>query len=151
MHTFHIISNGAIYSVFCVMKKKKWSVLRYKNKAVIYAKMISKQIAWRTCERCWCSERKKIQWSHVISVARSGLLSANYKNIIALCCWCHIYRRHKNPHEAVQRFDEKRPWRYQELVDLNVTKGSLWLAFWQSQYEENKSIYEALINNQCDF
>lgn len=89
----------------------------------------------KCCQKCW--SKTSLQCSHIISDARSTRLSVHPENMKLLCYKCHIHRRHKNPNEAQERLDEKRPWRYETLQQWmqEEEKGSISLEWWETMYQ----------------
>ena len=102
-------------------KKPKINKKKLNDENVELAKLIAKKRDHYTCQHCWKTIKETaIHASHIINEARDHRLASDPYNIKALCYNCHINRRHKNPIEASQWFNEKRPWRYEELQAKHI-------------------------------
>lgn len=102
-------------------KKPKIDKKKLNDENVEIAKLIAKVRDKYTCQHCWKTAKETaIHASHIINEARDHRLASDPYNIKALCYNCHINRRHKNPIEASQRFNGKRPWRYDELQAKHI-------------------------------
>ena len=102
-------------------KKPKINKKKLNDENVEMAKLIAKKRDKYICQHCWKTAKEtSIHASHIINEARDHRLASDTDNIKALCYNCHINRRHKNPIEASQWFNEKRPWRYEELQAKHI-------------------------------
>lgn len=123
------------------MKRKISEKQKLYLKCVKLAKDIAKTRDKYTCQHCW--RKTNIHWSHIINEAKSHRLAINPYNIKALCYNCHLNWRHKNPLEASEWFENKRPWRKEELQKLYIEYQKLWsisMIRLEEQYEILKSM-----------
>ena len=95
----------------------------------------------KQCE--WCgSTTNQMQWSHVVSRGNKAL-RWDIMNSLCLCSYCHRFKWHENPLDAMEWFKTKYPERYEYL---------LWAKNKYADYTEDdyKVILEAIINRQFD-
>ena len=133
---------------FFMWKKTKQQISKKKlnDENVELAKLIAKVRDKYTCQHCWKTARQtSIHASHIINEARDHRLASDPYNIKALCYNCHINRRHKNPIEASQRFNEKRPWRYDELQSKHIEYMNKWSIDINRMLERNQEL-----RKQCE-
>lgn len=108
-------------------KIEKPNKKKLNDENVEIAKLIAKARDKYTCQHCWKTIKEtSIHASHIINEAKDHRLSSDPENIKALCYNCHINRRHKNPIEAGERFNQKRPWRYEKLRKKHIEYMSKW-------------------------
>ena len=94
-------------------KKKRKADLLKRAKIVVYARDRD------VCQWCgkYCSGFNR-HASHIIPVSANGRLALYPINMKVLCYHCHMNVWHKNPLQANKRFQEKFPWRMEELEYL---------------------------------
>jgi 5-methylcytosine-specific restriction endonuclease McrA len=102
-----------------VRKNKKQVVEKYSNKrydknCMRIAKGIVKKRD-KICQRC--GSKKELHCSHIINDWIDTRMSVDPDNMKLLCKACHLYWWHKRPKEAMERFEEKRPWRRSMLEE----------------------------------
>lgn len=108
-------------------KKPKIDKKKLNDENVEIAKLIAKVRDKYTCQHCWKTAKETaIHASHIINEARDHRLASDPENIKALCYNCHINWRHKSPIEASERFNKKRPWRYDKLQEKHVEYMGKW-------------------------
>jgi hypothetical protein len=91
-----------------------------------------------TCQKCW--KTKDIHWSHIINEARDHRLACDPYNIKALCYTCHLQRWHKNPLEASDWFEEKRPWRREILQQRSIEYSKMWSIEYEWIENQNRNL-----------
>lgn len=122
--------------------KQKWiSKKKLNDENIELAKLIAKTRDRYTCQHCWkTSKQTAIHASHVINEAADHRLASDPENIKALCYNCHINWRHKNPLAAGERFNAKRPWRYDELQAKHIEYMNKWSIDINRMIERNKEL-----------
>jgi 5-methylcytosine-specific restriction endonuclease McrA len=113
------------------------------------AKTIAKIRDLYICQWCWkdCNSNKSdCHWSHIINEARDHRLATNEYNIKALCYHCHLNLWHKDPNLASEWFNNKFPWRYEELNNLHIEYSKMWKIWIDWHIKENERL-KILINN----
>ena len=124
-------------------KKPKIDKKKLNDENVELAKLIAKARDKYTCQHCGKTAKETaIHASHIINEARDHRLASDPENIKALCYNCHINRRHKSPIEASERFNKKRPWRYEKLQEKHVEYMGKWSIDIIRMIERNKRLRE---------
>lgn len=132
-----------------IREKKKTSPKKLYNNNVEMAKTIAKIRDLYICQWCWkdCNSNKSdCHWSHIINEARDHRLATNEYNIKALCYHCHLNLWHKDPNLASEWFNNKFPWRYEELNNLHIEYSKMWKIWIDWHIKENERL-KILINN----
>ena len=120
-------------------KIEKPNKKKLNNENVEIAKLIAKARDKYICQHCWKTAKETaIHASHVINEAKDHRLASDPENIKALCYNCHINRRHKNPLEASERFNKKRPWRYERLQTKHIEYMNKWSIDIKRMIERNQ-------------
>jgi 5-methylcytosine-specific restriction endonuclease McrA len=117
------------------MRVKKISKWKLNKQNCTIAKLIAKQRDGYTCQHCW--RKDNIHWSHIINEARDHRLACDPYNIKALCYNCHLNWWHKNPLDASEWFEKKRPWRKETLQEIHIKNQSLWTISYAWVEEQN--------------
>ena len=121
-------------------KPKKKSPTYYRKKCVAQAKVEAKKRDDYTCQKCGKKvEGMNAHGSHILNEGSYPLMSAEVKNLITMCYYCHINWWHKNPFEAVAWFDNKWPGRYQELREMAEEKKTH-VVNWPKRWEEIRQL-----------
>jgi len=125
------------------MRKKKpakFSNRRYDKECMALAKKIVRIRDNLTCQKCW--SKKSPQCSHVYSDGRDRRLSVDPMNMKILCMSCHLYRRHKEPLEAYERYKSKFPDRYKYLEKKHIEN----MKWWSISLQWREDTYNDLLN-----
>jgi 5-methylcytosine-specific restriction endonuclease McrA len=101
-------------------KKKNWRKL-----GSVRAKK-NKREKHHCCEMCGASENgRRLHVHHILSEGAYPEMSNQEDNLIVVCSMCHLFGKisfHGSPFEMVERFNEKFPGRYKELIKKAQTR-----------------------------
>lgn len=119
------------------VKPKSWKWWRNKLDEAM-GKLVREK---KRCE--WCgSVTNQMHWAHVIG-RTNKTLRWDIFNGMCLCAYCHEWRWHQSPLEAVEWFKSKYPERYDYLMEAkNIV--------WDWTEDDYRIRLEAIQNKQFD-